>query len=131
MTLRNTLTEIQRVITAVFKKIGLATSDLRKNFKITFKKDQLSITAPYYLYWVDQGRKPSEKLPPFEPIYKWVKKQNFKLEDGQTLRDITFSVMKSISEKGYKGKFFLEPLLQQIQIIIENYLKTFIDKTKL
>lgn len=76
------------------------------------KEDSLEFYAigNYYWYWIENGRKPNRRMPPYEPILRWAKKNGIST-DNSTL----YAIRKSIGENGFDGRHFIEPTLQRIE----------------
>lgn len=70
-------------------------------------KAVIMVFAADYFRYVDKGRRPGAKMPPKEPIVKWlrVKGKSEKLE---------FVIRRSIAKKGIKGIFILNPTINKI-----------------
>lgn len=94
--------------------------------------------AEDYLYWVNNGRKPSAKFPPPDKILEWViAKPVLPRPDASgklpTQKQLAFLIGRKIKEQGYKGSHDVEmttetlnakyiPLLQKaLQEDFENY----------
>ena len=92
----------------------LKSSDFARSLEVLtgIKEDSLEFYAigNYYWYWIENGRKPNRKMPPYEPILKWAKKNGIST-DNNTL----FAIRKSIGENGFEGRHFIEPTLNMIE----------------
>lgn len=95
-------------------KNTLKSSDFAKSLEVLtgVKEDSFEFYAigNYYWYWIENGRKPNRKMPPFEPILKWAKKNGIPT-DNSTL----YAIRKSIGENGFEGRHFIEPTLNMIE----------------
>ena len=101
----------------VNKKSGkntLKKSDFAHSLEVLtgLEKDSLEfyVVGNFYFYWIENGRKPNRKMPPYEPILKWAKKNGIPT-DNSTL----YVIRKSIGENGFEGRHFIEPSLQRIE----------------
>ena len=83
---------------------------------------QLVFKLPPEWYWVENGRRPSAKMPPIDAIMNWitVKKLVPKARNGKvpTTRGLAFAIAKKIQREGFyspghHGKFPLQKSLQQ------------------
>lgn len=95
-------------------KNTLKSSDFAKSIEVLtgIKEDSFEFYAigNYYFYWIEWGRKPNRKMPPYEPILKWAKKNGIST-DNSTL----YAIRKSIGENGFEGRHFIEPTLNMIE----------------
>lgn len=101
----------------VNKKSGkntLKESDFAHSLEVLtgLEKDSLEfyVVGNFYWYWIEWGRKPNRKMPPYEPILKWAKKNGLPT-DNSTL----YAIRKSIGENGFNGRHFIEPTLDKIE----------------
>lgn len=92
----------------------LKSSDFARSLEVLtgLEKDSLEFYAigNYYWYWIENGRKPNRKMPPFDPILRWAKKNGIPT-DNSTL----YAIRKSIGENGFEGRHFIEPTLDRIE----------------
>lgn len=92
----------------------LKSSDFARSLEVLtgIKEDSLEFYAigNYYWYWIENGRKPNRKMPPFDPILRWAKKNGIPT-DNSTL----YAIRKSIGENGFEGRHFIEPTLDKIE----------------
>lgn len=101
----------------VNKKSGkntLKNSDFAKSLEVLtgLKEDSLEfyVVGNYYWYWIEWGRKPNRKMPPYEPILRWAKKNGI-----PTNNSTLYAIRKSIGENGFEGRHFIEPTLSLIE----------------
>ena len=101
----------------VNKKSGKNTlkfSDFAKSIEVLtgVKEDSLEfyVVGNYYWYWIEWGRKPNRKMPPYEAILRWAKKNGIST-DNNTL----FAIRKSIGINGFEGRHFIDPTLSLIE----------------
>ena len=111
------LKEILASDIGVNKKSGkntLKSSDFAKSLEVLtgVKEDSLEFYAigNYYWYWIENGRKPNRKMPPYDPILRWAKKNGIPT-DNNTL----YAIRKSIGENGFEGRHFIDPALSLIE----------------
>ena len=92
----------------------LKSSDFARSLEVLtgLEKDSLEFYAigNYYWYWIENGRKPNRKMPPFEPILRWAKKIGI-----PTNNSTLYAIRKSIGENGFEGRHFIEPTLDKIE----------------
>ena len=92
----------------------LKSSDFARSLEVLtgVKEDSFEFYAigNYYWYWIENGRKPNRKMPPYEPILRWAKKNGIPT-DNSTL----YAIRKSIGENGFEGRHFIEPTLNMIE----------------
>lgn len=83
---------------------------------------QLIFKLPPEWYWVENGRKPSAKMPPVDAIMKWLTVQRWtpKARNGKvpSTRGLAFAIAKKIQREGFyspghHGKFPLQKSLQE------------------
>jgi hypothetical protein len=61
----------------------------------------LNIEMAYYWFWVNRGRKPSDKMPPIEPIKRWAKIRGLD-------ENMAWGIAKNIQKFGYNGSQFFD-----------------------
>lgn len=88
-----------------------ATGDLIETMYYEVKeadgKAVIKVFARDYFRYVERGRRPGAKMPPEEPIRKWLR---VKLMPER----LQFVVRRSIARKGIKGVFILNPTIKKI-----------------
>lgn len=101
----------------VNKKSGkntLKESDFARSLEVLtgVKEDSLEfyVVGNFYWYWIENGRKPNRKMPPFDPILRWAKKNGL-----PTNNSTLYAIRRSIGEKGFEGRHFIEPTLSLIE----------------
>lgn len=72
---------------------------IASNFNI--ETQVLTIEMAYYWFWVNRGRKPSDKMPPIEPIRRWAIIRG--LPEGAA-----WGIAKNIQKWGYNGSQFFD-----------------------
>lgn len=92
----------------------LKSSDFARSLEVLtgIKEDSFEFYAigNYYWYWIENGRKPNRKMPPYEPILRWAKKNGI-----PTNNSTLYAIRKSIGENGFDGRHFIEPTLNMIE----------------
>lgn len=95
-------------------KNSLKNSDFAKSLEVLtgLKEDSFEfyVVGNYYWYWIEWGRKPNRRMPPYDPILRWAKKNGLPT-DNSTL----YAIRKSIGENGFEGRHFIEPTLSMIE----------------
>ena len=95
-------------------KNSLKNSDFAKSLEVLtgIEKDSLEfyVVGNYYFYFIEWGRKPNRKMPPYEAILRWAKKNGIST-DNNTL----YAIRKSIGENGFEARHFVEPTLDKIE----------------
>lgn len=101
-------------------KNTLKSSDFASSLEVLtgLKEDSLEfyVVGNFYYYFIEWGRKPNRKMPPYDPtlpydpILRWAKKNGIST-DNSTL----YAIRKSIGENGFKGRHFIEPTLSLIE----------------
>jgi len=100
-----------------------------------------TIQPSFLPFIIDEGRRPSTKYPPLAAIEAWVRvKPVFFRDSGGrfgkgTVKQRTFLIARSIKEKGFKGRFFLQKaenrVINQLEKLGEeamaNYFQTLIE----
>ncbi len=103
---------------------SVATGTLLRDLSVEWDEDvdgnmQLIVSfptvEPFFLpQIIDQGRKPSTKYPPLAAIEAWVKVKPVFFRDARgrfgtgTVKQRAFLIARSIKEKGFKGRNFLQ-----------------------
>jgi len=70
-------------------------------------KAVIVVVAADYFRFVERGRRPGAKMPPEQPIRKWLRVKGIR-EDRQ------FVIRRAIARKGIKGIFILNPAMNKI-----------------
>lgn len=95
-------------------KNSLKNSDFAKSIEVLtgLEKDSLEfyVVGNYYWYWIENGRKPNRKMPPYEAILRWAKKNGI-----PTNNSTLYAIRKSIGDNGFEGRHFIEPTLDRIE----------------
>ena len=101
------------VMQYILDENGQENSNLKKELytKVEEEGDNviLKLFANHYIYWVDQGRKPTNMPPlskwsdPVGDIASWCRRKGIP-SDNSTV----WAIIKKIHKYGYEGKFFLE-----------------------
>ena len=101
-------------------KNSLKNSDFAKSLEVLtgVKEDSLEfyVVGNFYYYFIENGRKPNRKMPPYDPILRWAKKNGIPT-DNSTL----YAIRKSIGENGFKGRHFIEPALSMIEKELDDW----------
>lgn len=87
-------------------RIGLKRSNIIKAAKAEFDPKTLTVALwlPDYEVWIQQGRRPGGKRPPFAIILKWVIR---KLGSKDANRK-AWAIMQAIARRGIKARPFME-----------------------
>ncbi len=70
-------------------------------------KTVIMVFAADYFRFVDKGRRPGAKMPPKEPIVKWLRVRGIPVR-------LEFVIRRSIAKKGIKGIFIINPTIKKI-----------------
>lgn len=101
-------------------KNTLKSSDFARSLEVLtgIKEDSFEFYAigNYYYYFIENGRKPNRKMPPYEPILRWAKKNGIPT-DNSTL----YAIRRSIGENGFEGRHFIEPTLSLIEKSLDEW----------
>ena len=115
-------------ITKSMLSVGLKDSEIINDFKVVPEKNGISIYLPDYSKYIESGRKPNLKQPPFKVILTWVKRKGF----TGNLNSIAFAIAKSIAKNGIRPRPFLEnastEALEQTSLYLDKYLEKEINK---
>jgi hypothetical protein len=73
------------------------------NFEVTESKDKTTFTvfASKVLPILQEGRRPSAKMPPIKPILQWIKDRGIKANIPD--QSLAWAIAKKIQRDGYKG----------------------------
>jgi len=126
--------QLTKMVQAAIALAGLdKTSNLYKNALVEFGVSsgdlQMILYLERYAIYVDKGRRPGAKRPPFSVIRDWIirKKINRKFRNakGQYMSNdtIAFIICRSIGIKGIKAR----PFLDETQRIMDNAIEYIID----
>ena len=115
--------------TGINKKSGkntLKSSDFARSLEVLtgVKEDSFEFYAigNYYWYWIENGRKPNRKMPPYEPILRWAKKNGI-----PTNNSTLYAIRKSIGENGFEGRHFIEPTLERNEKELDEWAENLFD----
>ena len=120
--------EIKKIIKEFLTKYKVSSDEnLHEKFDIIINKDAtLTIKAPSYILFADTGRKPGNP-PPVNDILKWLKTEKIsKKRDHSTLQQLAFAISRNIGKNGFKGKKFMEPMLNEINQYYNNNILNYI-----
>lgn len=117
---KNTETEIdiqsQRLID-VFQRVlnrkGInASGDLARSFRVTDSGEKgIELSFDGYGVIVDEGRRPSSKMPPVKPIQDWLRDKGIRPRGGETIEQLSFAIAKTIQRRGYRPQPFIQMTL--------------------
>jgi hypothetical protein len=81
----------------------IASGNLYNSIQSNFDPETqvLNIEMAYYWFWVNRGRKPSDKMPPIEPIKRWAKIRGLD-------ENMAWGIAKNIQKFGYNGSQFFD-----------------------
>ena len=81
----------------------IASGELYNSIQSNFDPETqvLNIEMAYYWYWVNRGRKPSDKMPPIAPIKRWAKIRGLD-------ENMAWGIAKNIQKFGYNGSQFFD-----------------------
>lgn len=82
------------------------TGRLVRSIRVNEKAGTVTMTAPYGK-WVNEGRTPGAKMPPYSPIRRWVG-HKLGITEQSRARSVAWAVMKKIQKQGIPGKWVLE-----------------------
>lgn len=126
---KNTETEIdiqsQRLID-VFQRVlnrkGInASGDLARSFRVTDSGEKgIELSFDGYGVIVDEGRRPSSKMPPVKPIQDWLRDRNIRPKGGETIEQLSFAIAKTIQKKGYRPRPFIQMTLNDFAELLAN-----------
>jgi len=83
----------------------VASGNLYNSIKSNFDRETqvLNIEMAYYWYWVNRGRKSSDKMPPIAPIKRWAKIRGLD-------ENMAWGIAKNIQKFGYNGSQFFDTI---------------------
>lgn len=112
--------DILEIMQAVMDDNGLNYSNLRNQLTTSVTNDgdkaTLNLFANHYIYWVENGRKPTPYPPlsrwadPVGDIKSWCERKGIP-SDNHTV----YAIIQKIHMYGYEGKFFLEDFWRQAE----------------
>ena len=94
-----------------------ASGKAAKSLKYERMPDGLAIYGQEYFEQIDKGRRPKNKRPPLQPIFRWVQRR-MAGEDAKEARRVAFAVQQTIAERGtikrfgYKGADILDFIIK-------------------
>lgn len=113
--------DILNIMREIMDDNDLAYSNLKKNMYTEAKIDGdnavLKLITAHYIYWVDQGRKPTNIPPlskwnnPVGDITSWYQRKFGATPNNSTV----WAIIQKIHKYGYEGKFFLEDFWRQAE----------------
>jgi len=99
------------MIDTLISKDKIATGNLIQS--ITYQSQQteegasVTISVPGYGKFVDEGRKPGDKMPPVQPILAWIQARRIRTPE-YTQPQLAWAIAKSIAKRGIKPTPFIE-----------------------
>lgn len=92
-------------------RIGLKHSNIIKAAKTEFDPKTLSVVLylPDYEVWIQQGRRPGGKRPPFAIILKWVIRKMGSKDANRK----AWAIMQAIARRGIRARPFVESATKQ------------------
>jgi len=101
----------EQVVETIQSKL---TSDMNIYNEIEYEivDNTVNILAPDYFVFIDKGRKPNSKMPPYKPIADWVKRKNIETT-------AIFAIRKSIGIKGIPAKNITEDIIALNELFAE------------
>lgn len=112
--------DILTVMQDILDANGQENSNLKKDLytKVEQEGDNiiLKLFANHYIYWVDQGRGPSNIPPltswanPVGDISAWCRRKGIPADNSTV-----WAIIKKIHKYGYEGRFFLEDFWRQAE----------------
>mgnify|MGYP000270826820 CR=1 FL=1 len=74
-----------------------------------------NVKAEDYFRYIDKGRRPGSKMPPVEPIVKWLKLRGID-------EKLQFPIRRKIAERGIKALNILAPTVRKVTVeFLPNY----------
>lgn len=109
------------MIDTLISKDKIATGNLVQS--ITYQSQQteegasVTISIPGYGKFVDEGRKPGDKMPPIQPILEWIRVRRIRTPE-YTQPQLAWAIAKSIARRGIRPTPFIE---NSIQFALSNF----------
>ena len=112
--------DILTVMQYILDENGQKDSNLKKELytKVEEEGDNviLRLFANHYIYWVDQGRKPTNMPPmskwanPVGDISAWCRRKGIPADNSTV-----WAIIKKIHKYGYEGRFFLDTFWREAE----------------
>lgn len=93
----------------VFKEYNLQGSNLLKTAKVNYKENIFYLIFNDYVIYVNSGRKPHSKLPPYEAILNWAKSKGIPT-DNSTI----YKIRQGIAKNGIKARPVLDKIFELV-----------------
>ena len=94
---------------------GTVIKTMRHNVKALDNKILIEVEAEDYFRYIDKGRRPGSKMPPVEPIVKWLKLRGID-------EKLQFPIRRKIAERGIKALNILAPTVRKVTVeFLPNY----------
>lgn len=127
----------ERIVDAMqdklFENKSVSSGKLAKSIKVnsiveTNSGLEATIQMDDYGYWVDEGRRPSAKFPPPQPIKDWITQRGIRPTNPNiTPEQLSYLIARKISKQGYKARPFIQPsvdlAVRQFGYLLENGVK--------
>ena len=106
----------------ILNKKGInASGDLSRSFKVKSSDEEgIQLVFDSYGTIVDEGRRPSKKMPPVKPIQDWLRDRNIRPKGGETIEQLSFAIAKTIQKKGYRPRPFIQMTLNDFAELLAN-----------
>ena len=124
--------DMQRLMELILDDNDLSYSNLKKQLTTSVINDgdgvMLQLFANHYIYWVDQGRKPT----PYPPLTRWADPVG-DIRDWCIRRGIpsdnstVYAIIQKIHKYGYEGKYFIETFWEEAEQQTYENLQTLFD----
>ena len=121
-TIDNSSLRLVSIFQNVLDRKGITASGRLKNsFNVKESNEQgIELEFDSYGTIVDQGRRPSSKMPPVKPIQDWLRDKNIRPKGGQTIEQLSFAIAKTIQKKGYRPQPFIQLTLNEFAEYLAN-----------
>lgn len=109
------------MIDTLISKDKIATGNLIQS--ITYQTQQseegafVKISVPGYGKFVDEGRRPGDKMPPIQPILEWIKVRRIRTPE-YTQPQLAWAIAKSIAKRGIRPTPFIQ---NSIEFALANF----------
>lgn len=109
--------QLQKVAMALEREIinsgSVDTGKLLRSIDIDYEEGRVVMRVPYADF-VEYGRRPGAKMPPFNVIRTWARRK-LGISDRRRVRSVAWAIMTKIHKKGIPPKYLLRKAWERVE----------------